>query len=353
MEKDSDELSFRDLIIAVQQWWKYLFGKKVLIILISLSGALLGLGLALISKPKYEAELTFVMEEHDSNPLAAYSGLASQLGLNLGSTSSGVFEGENIIEFLKSRLMIEKSLLSAVKTVDNKQMTLAEYFIDINSLRDKWKKRDELKDIHFPLNVDRSRYTRVQDSILNFIHQKISDDYLLIEKTDKKLNFISVKCVSSDEIFSNVFVNQLVKEATEFYVNTKTKKTKASVDRLQVQSDSLRMMLNAKTQSVASLQDINLNPARQSATVSSEIAVRDKVVLQTMYGEIVKNLEMSKIAMAQETPFIQIIDTPIYPLKIKKLGKTKAIIIGGILAGILTVIVLVIRKFFRDILVER
>ncbi len=51
------------------------------------------------------------------------------------------------------------------------------------------------------------------------------------------------------------------------------------------------------------------------ASIGSELAMRDKTVLQTMYGEVVKNLEISKIAMAQETPIIQIVDMPILPLE--------------------------------------
>ena len=123
-----------------------------------------------------------------------------------------------------------------------------------------------------------------------------------------------------------------------------------SVDRLQSQADSLENMLNKKTYSAAVAQDINANPARQVASVGVELVLRDKMVLQTMYAEVIKNLELSKLAMAQETPVIQIIDTPILPLDRKKFGKLKGLILGTFLGGFLTIIALIIRKVYREIM---
>jgi hypothetical protein len=254
------------------------------------------------------------------------------------------------MEFLKSRLLLEKTLLSAIK-VGGKEQTLAEYYIDFNHLRDKWKKSPVLQtSIHYPVGADRRKFSRAQDSILNAIQMTIAQSNLVVEKPNKKLSFIAVECISPDELFAQLFTERLVAEATAFYVDTKTKRTKGNVDRLQAQADSMEMLLNRKTYAVAASQDMNLNPAKQMSSVRIEVAMRDKIVLQTMYGEIVKNLEMSKIAMAQETPVFQIVDRPILPLEKKKLGKAKGIVIGGFLGGFLSVMVLLLRKIFRDLM---
>lgn len=348
--KESGELSIRDLILKLIDWIRYLWKKKVVIVLFGLLGAGLGILYSYIKKPLYIAELTFVVEDSKSGPLGAYAGIASQFGIDLGgSSSNGAFSGDNILALLKSRLLIERALLFGRINDNGKQVTLADWYIKYNDLEEKWKNKPELKDLHFPVNSDRSNFTLQQDSILNTIQKKIENDYLLVEKTDKKLSFISVTCSTTDELFSKLFTEKLVHEALNLYIDTKVQRNKMSVDRLQNQADSLEAMLNRKTYSAAVVQDININPAKQVAAVGVELALRDKVVLQTMYLEVVKNLELSKLAMAQETPIIQIVDTPILPLEKKRFGKLKGIIIGGFIGGLIISMWLVVRRVYKEL----
>lgn len=348
---EGGEISIKEIILKIRSIISYLLRSWWLIVLFSIVGASIGFTLAYLSKLKYRAELTFVMEDNSSsNPLSKYASLAGQFGVDLGEGSgSGLFQGDNIMEFLRSRLLIQKSLLS-VMMVDGKKETLAERYIEINDLRKGWEKSEVLANVHFPVDADRSKFTIVQDSLLQVFHQTILKNHLLIDRPDEKLNFISVKFTSPSELFSKVFVENLVKEALSFYIDTKTRRTRSSVDKLQGQADSLEILLNRKTYSAAAVQDLNQNPARQAASISSELALRDKLILQTMYGEVIKNLEMSKIAMTQETPLVQIIDLPVLPLEKVKLSKLKAILIGGVGGAFLTIIWLIIRKIYKAIM---
>ena len=61
-------------------------------------------------KPKYRAVCTFILEEKSSGG-GGLSGLASQFGLNIGSLSGGsIFSGDNIINILKSKKVVEQVL---------------------------------------------------------------------------------------------------------------------------------------------------------------------------------------------------------------------------------------------------
>ena len=351
-QEDNDSISVKELLLKIQKWFKYLVGKWVTILIFAVLGAALGVIASFINKKKYVAELTFILEENNTNALGAYMGLASQFGIDLGGTaSSGIFTGENIIQFLKSRLIIEKTFLSPV-TENGKTISLAERYIRFNNLREGWKEDATLRDIKFPLNLDRSHFSLKQDSILNEMYKDVIKSKLKVEKTDPKLSFISVKVSTIDELFSKVFSETLVNKAIDFYVDTKTKRAKESVNRLQGQADTLEDFLNRKTYSLAAKQDINLNPAKQMANVGTELALRDKMVFQTMYAEVMKNLEMSKMAMTQETPVIQIVDTPILPLKKEALGKVKGASIGGLLGGFLVTMFLFIKKLYKSIMEE-
>lgn len=345
-----DEISLKDLIIKTRNWIAYLLGKWKIIVPVGLLGGALGFTYAYFQEPNYQAELTFVLEDSKSNPLGAYAGIASQFGIDLGAgSSSGVFTGDNIIEFLKSRLMIEKTLLSPV-TINGKEQSIAELYITSEKLRKAYNQKPALKDIQFPVQADRKKFSLLQDSILSDLHKRILKKNLSVARPDKKLSFISVKCLSPSDVFSKVFTERLVVEATDFYIETKTKRSKKNVDKLQAKADSIETLLNQKTYSAAYAQDLNQNPVKRVATVGLEMANRDKMVLQTMYGEVVKNLELSKMTMAQETPLIQIVDTPSLPLEKKKFGKLKGLIIGGFLAGFLILIWLIVKRIYRDVM---
>lgn len=347
---EGDEISLKELIVKIQMLCRYLWQRKIWIILFTLIGGGAGFWQAVTTKPGYSAELTFVLEESSSSPLGAYSGLASQLGLDLSSSGgSSLFAGDNIMEFIKTRLIVEKALLSPI-VYHNKEMTMAECYIEFSGFRKPWSELTPAFNVSFPLDSDRAVFSRSQDSVLNFIQGKIVKKNIKIEKVDKKLSFISVQVVSPVEVFSKYFTEALVNEAIDFYTNTKTKRTRTNVDRLQSQADSIKILLNRKTYSAAVLQDFNANPAKQVASINTEFALRDKMVLQTMYGEIVKNLELSKMAMEQETPVIQIINTPIFPLEIKKLGKLKAIVIGAFLGGFFTTLIILMSRIYKEIM---
>lgn len=240
ISKQDDEMSLKELILKLKDWMKFLLSKWLIIGLFGLLGAGVGLLLAFFSKPQYVARLTFVVEEGSGGSLGSYAGLASQFGLDLsGGGGSGLFSGENVLEFLKTRLMIEKTLLSPIQR-NGKTTSLADLYIDIYDLRKSLDKKPELRGIRLPVDLKRDSFTVLQDSLLNTIYESISKSALTVNKPDKKLSFVEVKVSTEDEEFSKVFTERLVKEAIKFYVFTKTQRSKSNVDKLQDRADSLR-----------------------------------------------------------------------------------------------------------------
>jgi hypothetical protein len=344
----SDEISVKEVILRGIKLFKYLLSYWILLVLLGLAGGAIGYWLVVSKKPTYTADLTFVVEDAKSGSggMGSYAGLASSFGIDLGTTSgSGLFQGDNIFEFLKSRLMVQKALLTP--SLSNSQISLADEFFELSKMKEVWDSQERTKNIHFPING--TGFSRLQDSGLGVIHQRIIDSYLTITRTDKKMSFIKASCTSTNELFSKAFVENLVAEATDFYVQTKTKRSKENVDNLQRKADSLLRIMNAKTYAAAMSQDLNLNPARRIATVNVELTNRDKLVAQTIFQEVVKNLELAKSALSQDMPIIQMIDAPILPLTIQKKSKSRSILITGFIFGFLGVLFLTLRKYLRSV----
>jgi len=353
---DNDEISLKELIIKIKEWFAFLKSKWKIIILAGVIGGLIGLTISFFEKPTFKATLTFAMEEDKgggSGGLSGALGLASSFGIDLGGAGGGgAFAASNLIELMKSRLIVEKVLLSPM-LFNGKTISIAEYYIKINNLRKDWEKKPALKNIQFLPNSDPNKFSLQQDSILQKIHKTLIDkDHLSIMQKDKKVTILSIDVISEDEIFSKIFCESIAKETSDFYVETKSKKARINTDVLQKQVDSVRYELNGAITGVAAETDnvYNLNPAfniRGAASKKKQIDVQANTAILT---NLVVQLELAKITLRKETPLIQLIDRPILPLTKEKFGKLKSIILGGFLAGFLTVLYLVFIQLFKKIL---
>ena len=157
---------------------------------------------------------------------------------------------------------------------------------------------------------------------------------------------------SEDEQFSKLFNEKIVQTVNDFYVETKTKKSLDNIAILQHQTDSVKAVMYGAIYQSAAVADAtpNLNPTRQ---VLRTPAVRSQISAEAnkaMYSELVKNLELAKISVRKEAPLIQVIDQPVYPLAKDRLGKAKAIVLGGIIFGVMAMFYLLTRRLYTSIL---
>ena len=353
---DNDEISLKELIFKTKEWYSFLLSKWKTILIAGFLGALIGITIAFFDKPIYKATLTFAMEEDKGSGgtgLSGALGLASSFGIDLGGGGGGgAFAASNLTELMKSRLIVEKVLLEPI-SINGEQTTLAEYYIDINKLRETWSKNNNLKNIQFLPNSDRTKYSLQQDSILQLIYKNLIDkNNLSIMQKDKKITILSIEVKSEDELFSQIFCESIARETSDFYIETKSKKARINANVLQKQVDSVRAELNEAITGVAAETDnvYNLNPAfniKGAPFKKKQIDVQANTAVLT---NLVVQLELAKITLRKETPLIQLIDRPILPLEKYKLGRIKSIIFGGFLAGFLTVLYMIFSKLFKKMM---
>ncbi len=349
---NSDEVNLKDFIRSFKNLWKFLLSKTLIILFTGLVGAAIGLTIAFSKEPTYQATLSFALQDDKSSSmLGGALGLASQFGVDLGGLGAGdEFSGDNLIELMRSRSVISKTLLSTI-IIDKKKQTLAELYISFNKLRDNWKGKPELENIQFLPGADPTKFTRKQDSLINLFHKSLLKENLLVDKVDKKLSIIAIKLTSKNELFSKYFSEVLLGVVSDFYKQTKTEKSAKVVAILQHQTDSVRAVLNAAISGVASSIDAtpNPNPSFQVLNVPSRRKQVDVQANTAILTELVKNLEMSKMSLMQSTPLTQVIDTPVLPLEKNKLSKLVGLILGGIIGCFLAVTILTGKKILKKL----
>ena len=345
----NDEISLKELLEKAKEWWHYLLSQWKIIILAGIIGAALGLAYSISKKPIYTATLSFALEDEKGGG-GGLGSLASSFGIDLGGGGGSIFTGSNLTELFKSRAMVEQTLLSPV-VVDGKTISLAEMYIQNQEWRKNWNEKPKFAGIQFLPKADRKDYTRVHDSILGVMYQDLSKTGLTVGQKDKKISIITIDVNSTNELFSKYFTEALVKEVSDFYVTTKSKKARMNMDILERQTDSIRRELNGAITGVAVANDntFMLNPAlnvRRTPSARRQVDVQANTAILT---ELVKQTELAKVTLRKETPLIQVIDQPILPLKKEKFGKGKGIVMGGVLAGFLIVLVLIVRKIIKQL----
>lgn len=348
-----DEVSVRDIFLKIKEHVLYFSSKWKLFVLAGLIGGALGVATVYFTNTVYTASLNFALED-DKTPSSGGGGLsvlASQFGFDAGGSAGGAFSGQNLISLMKSRNVVEKTLLHAI-VVNNETITLIEYYFRVNNQRDKWKEDPSLARLQFPVKQDRSTFTRLQDSVLGSVYERIISqkaNNLVISQKDKKISIISIEVKAEDELFAKLFVESLAEEVSDFYVETKSQKSKLNLQILQRQTDSVRAELNSAISGVASATDntYNLNPAYNVMRVPSSRRQIDVQANTAMLTQLVQNLELAKVTLRKETPLIQIIDRPILPLHKFKPSKRSAAIKGAIIAGLLTLLLLWLRRIWK------
>src|SRR5690606_31003299 len=163
-----DKITLRELLLRLASWLKVFKAKWKVMAIALIAGAILGALAAIIKKPVYTAETSFVLEETNMSGMGSMSGIASLLGVNLGSlgSGSGLFQGDNIMELYKSENMISKTLLSPFEERDSSYLLIDRY-VDFNELETKWADEVDFAGLNFSL--PREDFTVQQDSVVREI----------------------------------------------------------------------------------------------------------------------------------------------------------------------------------------
>jgi hypothetical protein len=303
---DKKTIVLGDVIESIKRFFNYLRSQSKLIVLCGFLGLVLPLIYRALQKPAYAASTTFILEEKSATG-GGLAGIASQVGLDLGRLGSGssLFTGDNILDIIKSRVIIEKVLLTPIS--GNSGKTLADLYLEFSGMGEK---------LPAPVSFASPSvaHTVYQDSVLYVMYDQIAKKNVSVDRLNKKGSIFKIVTVSQNQVFSKNFAERLLKETTTYYVNVKTSTAAANVKRLQARGDSLLRVLNAKSYNAASFQILDPNVAFKSMSVPAEVSSRDKSIVFSIYAEVTKNLEMSRIALVSQTPVIQLLDVPKYPL---------------------------------------
>jgi uncharacterized protein involved in exopolysaccharide biosynthesis len=341
------EFSFKRLI---DSFWVYLVAMwsiKFQVIGSALIVTLLLGGLKLVKEPQYTAETTFVIDGDSGAGGGDLSGIASVVGINLGSfgQNSSLFQTENIIELYRSKRMLRDVFYDKYQ---GKRMIT--WWGESKKVIKKWQRATN--DEAFSFEVPAESLTVTHDSIVFEVIEKFREKHLVADKIDRKLSIISVKVSDTNEEFAQQFNAKLVTHVNDFYTQTRTKKTGDNLFVLQRQADSVRQVLDSSLFLLAQATELipNANQLYQTNQVPLKKLQIDVQASSLVYQEIVKNLELAKISHRQEMPLIQVIDEPWLPLDNDIDSFLKTLVVSLFLGGFISFTAFSVRYFFQQVI---
>ncbi len=346
---ENDEQSIKQVIVNIKTLFLYLLKKWKIIILFLIMGLGAGALKSIRSTPMYTGRCTFVLDAGSKNSIGG--GLAV---LGLGGEKGGLFnELENIKWLYSSDMMIKRTLLTAAEDEKGQKKLLINWFIQESGISEKFKKSDALKNVKFEIGVQEDSLSRPQGAAINMCIGLIRENYLkVIDAGSKTEQLLTVLFKSKDEMLSKRFTEEIVKGVNDYYIYTKTQKTKKEVDALQKKADSTIGQLNASMyRTAAAYESIpNANPSHQALQVKPQRGQIDVQMNSVILTEILKNLETRKMDLAQETPLIQIIEKPSIPLDVLSVPLVRTMIVYSILFVVLITVILTVLYYYNKVM---
>ena len=114
--------------------------------------------------------------------------------------------------------------------------------------------------------------------------------------------------------------------------------------------DSIIWALKRAEFNLADFKDRNRNLVTVKGYLEQVKLERDVMVLNSMYAEAVKQMEVTDFALKNTVPVVQIIDIPRSPIVPTSKSWKKQLVIGLAIGTFLSVALMIILKIFKDIM---
>ena len=332
-----DEITLKDIILKIQDWFSIVWPHRKNIIIYSLAiGLLTALYTKFIAKPTYSTSYQLFFEE-ESGGMSGAMRLASSFGFSLGGTG-GATSSVTVQEYLTSRDNIAKAMVAK---------------LDSGRLVDRYYAKALKKDKEFAEEYSSKFGTnqRYTDSVLTEITIALNEEHLGASM-DEETGVVSFSVNFKDEGFVYDLSNQLIANTEEAFIDWKKEKSQDAVDAFQGKVDSLEMAIDATLRRLGEYEDQNNSLVSSVDKMKRMRLTIDMEALKVAYGEYIKGLEMSKAELMNLEPPFKYFDAPTYPLKKEKGSAAKAGIFGSVITGFLLVLFFIGRVEAKNIMAD-
>jgi hypothetical protein len=346
-----DQFSFKNILYSVFYIIGFIKKHYIKLVLGSVVGGFSGLFIEYqkYNDITYKSEIVFVLEGENGSG-GGISDIASSLGIGSSmGVSSSLFSGENFKELLKTKAIYKKAILTKVK-FGNKVDIFGNFFLSKSKIdKYEWK--------NLPSDFYTHRFTEsnpqkisIQDrNILDLIYENLkSKTSITIENPKSSFQTLAVEARSDTLAF--VWSKLYLKTVTDFYIDTKTKKSQELLVILGKRVDSLRSALYFTQGKLANYNDQNQQIIFQSARIIAERLQMNSSQIQAMYLESVRNYDNLKFSQVKEAPLFNVISDTELPLITNKHSWGPITMVGFFLGFLISALIVYIIGVYKELI---
>jgi len=344
---EEDEITLKELILKIKEFFWEVVRNWKWVVLIVIPFVTFFMYKAVSTPVTYEAELTFMVNEDDGGGMGGVSAILGQFGF--GGGRGGKNNLDKILELAKSRHIVQQIMFDTI-SINGRSDIISNHIISFYDYHNKWEKDTTgLRQFLFTKNAG---FSRTENKVIKILYKRIVGssevEALVSTGINKDTGIMTFSSTTVNEGLSIQLCNLIYDKLSTFYINTTIEKQQQTFDVMQQKVDSIKNAMKRTEYELANFRDSNAGLYTTKAKMREIQLQRDVRVLNEMYAVSLKNFEIADFSLKNKTPFIQVIDMPIEPLKIKEESVVKNLIIGGVLGGFFSIFFLMSRKVYRD-----
>lgn len=349
----ADQISPQEILVKAIEIKNILLKNWILIIAFAAAGYGIGFALDLLTKKPdtFYANITFNLGGSSAGGgLGGLGGLAASMGMSGATPDANIFTGENFNYFVKSRPVLERTLMKYVD-VRGEKVLLANFYIDSSGIKqDEWEEIESMHTFKFNTNKPDS-FNLDERKALNALVAKLNGNSD-VGPIDRKSSFISLGVTSQSPLLSQDLVEQLLKTVEELYTENQTAKTRKIMNMYKRRTDSLSFVLGRTESQLARTTDENLFVIDPEVKSQANRLTRNSTFVQNLYTQSLVEYDNLRLTLIRETPLFTIIEPVQTPLEPKfDLAKKRQI---GMFVGLLLALVIIyFRTLYKKALAEK
>ena len=326
---ENSNLNLQEIYFKLKGLIKLLFNNKFLLSFIII--VFIGIGYLLRKETKFEASTSIYVSSSKSvgiMSLAASFGVGSQGGIT-NDKISGIAQSQDIKNFTLRQKAI----------VNGRNDFMINHFIDYIKLKEVWKESKNPL-----LNINFEQKGKLQDSLYIVLSRKLKS---LIEVNQGPTGDIIITTTSKNEDFSynlNRFIIQYLKT---FFKELETTSDKKIIATLKSKRDSIQNEILILESEYALTSDMSINVVKSKGHIKMKRIERQLIILNTLQGEIIKNLELTQYNYNSYSLPLKCIDEPQLPLIQSRQSLFTNALISSILGFVFAFIIIVMKQLFN------
>ena len=347
----SDQFSFKNILYSVFNIISFIKKHYIKLVLGSVVGGFSGLFIEYqkYKDTSYKSEIVFVLEGENSSG-GGLTDIASSFGIGSSAgVSSSLFSGENFKELLKTKAIYKKAILTKVK-FGNKVDIFGNFFLSKSKI-DKYEWKNLPSDFYTHRFVESNpQKISIQDrNVLDLIYEHLKSKTSITVENPKS-SFQTLAVESRSDTLAFVWSKLYLKTVTDFYIDTKTRKSQELLIILGKRVDSLRSALYFTQGKLANYNDQNQQIIFQSARIIAERLQMNSSQIQGMYLEAVRNYDNLKFSQVKEAPLFNVISDTELPLIINKHSWGSITMVGFFLGFIVSACIVYIIGVYKELI---